>query len=285
MKGRKSKAIITLACIISLLVIVSGWIGIFADDLYVRETPDWRIQSIGQDKINLFIIVPVLLISGIKSNSKKINYKFIFCGCLLFLIYTFTVYCFDIHFNSMFLIYCLILGISFYSFIYVFYQLWLQIGDYLHRVQLPVRSLRIFLFVTTLIFCFLWLREDLTAILLAMPSVSLTDAGLFTNPVHVLDLAFVLPGFCIVAQLLKKDMGLGKMLVPCILIFSTLMVINMIVLVIMTTKITEALFGVTGSMILFALAIFLLLRIVFRRFRIIQLESGTLEAGGRTPLL
>lgn len=158
----------------------------------------------------------------------------------------------------------------FYTFIHVLYQLWLQFSDDLYRVKLPVKSLRAFLFIAASIFCFLWLREDVTAILLTVPSITLRDAGLFTNPVHVLDLAIVLPGILILAHLLKKDMGLGKFLVPCILLFSTLLDIHMIVLFVVNTNITGLLFWASGGMILFGLAILSLSWIVFRRFKIIQ---------------
>ena len=270
MKGKKSKSILILTWIIALLVIITACFGIFSNETYIRETANWRAQSIGQDKINLFIIAPVLLISGMKSYYRKINYLFILCGCLLFLIYTFTVYCFDIHFNSLFLVYCMTLGISFYTFIYVLYRLWLQISDDLYRVRLPVRSLRVFLFISVSAFYFLWLREDVTAILLTVPSITLTDAGLFTNPVHVLDLAIFLPGFCIVAHLLKKDNGLGKLLIPCILFFSALMDITMILLFVMNTELTGSLLWIPGGMMLFGLASLSLLWVVFRRYNLIR---------------
>jgi hypothetical protein len=77
-------------------------------------------------------------------------------------------------------------------------------------------------------------------------------------------------GFCILAHLLKKDMGLGKFLVPCILLFSTLLDIHMIVLFVVNTNITGLLFWASGGMILFGLAILSLSWIVFRRFKIIQ---------------
>jgi hypothetical protein len=272
MKGKKSKSILILSWVIAVLLIITACFGIFSNETYIRETPNWRTQSIGQDKINLFIVAPVLLISGMKSYYRKINYLFILCGSLLFLIYSFTIYCFDIHFNSLFLVYCMTLGISFYTFIYILYQVWLQISDDLFRVRLPVRSLRVFLFITVWIFCFLWLREDVTAILLTVPSITLTDAGLFTNPIHVLDLAIFLPGFCIVAHLLKKDNGLGKLLVPCILFFSALMDINIIALFVTNTQLTGSLLWIPGSLILFGLVSLSLLWVVFRRFNKIQLH-------------
>jgi hypothetical protein len=147
---------------------------------------------------------------------------------------------------------------------------WLQISDDLFRIQLPVRSLRVFLFITVWVFCFLWLREDVTAILLTVPSITLTNAGLFTNPIHVLDLAIFLPGFCIVAHLLKKDNGLGKLLVPCILFFSALMDINIIALFVTNIKITGSLLWIPASLILFGLVSLSLLWVVFRRYNMIQ---------------
>jgi hypothetical protein len=52
--------------------------GIFGKESHMSDTNIRRMQSIGQDKINLFIIAPLLLLSGFKSYHKKLNYLFIF---------------------------------------------------------------------------------------------------------------------------------------------------------------------------------------------------------------
>jgi hypothetical protein len=271
MTQKKPTVILILSWVISVLIIITALMGIFGKETYISDTKIWIIQSIGQDKINLFMIVPLLLLSGLKSYYNKLNYLFIFGGCLLFLIYTFTIYCFAVHFNSLFIVYCSILGIAFYSFIYIFIHTYDHFKNNLALLHLPVKSVRGFLFIITLFFYFLWLREDVTAILLGMPSVSLKEAGLFTNPVHVLDLAFVLPGFIITAHLLKKGLSIVKLLAPYILIFCILMFINIgALLVMLNFSKPESLIGATGFLLLTAAIAVILLWVILRQYKIMQ---------------
>src|ERR1700694_1313513 len=118
MNNNKDKTFLYLTFALAILVTISACCGIFIKGTYVDERENWRIQAIGQDMVDLFIIVPILVISGILSHFKKKIFHFIFGGIILFLIYTYAIYCFAVHFNSLFLIYCLTFGLSVYSFIY-----------------------------------------------------------------------------------------------------------------------------------------------------------------------
>ncbi len=50
---------------IAIPVIVVSCYGIFINGIYAGETANWRVQAIGQDMVDLFIIVPTLITSGI----------------------------------------------------------------------------------------------------------------------------------------------------------------------------------------------------------------------------
>src|SRR6266536_2312060 len=101
----------------AILIAVTGYCGLFVKGTYTLETTAWYVQSIGQDIVDLFIIVPVLIITGMMLYKRKI-FAIIFAGTELYIIYTFLIYCFSLRFNYLFLIYCSVLGLSFYSFIY-----------------------------------------------------------------------------------------------------------------------------------------------------------------------
>ena len=270
MLQKKPTALLIVSWLISVLIIITALTGIFGKETYIGEADNWKMQSIGQDKINLCMIVPLLLLSGFKTYHNKFNYLFLFGGCLLFLIYTFTIYCFTVHFNSLFIVYCVLLGFSFYSFIYIVIYSYRHFKNNLALLHLPVKSLRGFLIILSSFFYFLWLREDVTSILLGMPPVSLKEAGLFTNPVHVLDLAIFLPGFVILAHLLKKGAGIGKLLVPFILVFCVLMLFNIgALLVIINITKPEFLIRVIGFLVIPAAIAISLLWIVFRRYKMV----------------
>jgi hypothetical protein len=65
----------------------------------------------------------------------------------------------------------------------------------------------------------LWLSEDLPALFSGKIPQSLTENGLLTNPVHVLDLGLVLPGMIITAVLLWRKKLLGSLLAIPLLVF------------------------------------------------------------------
>lgn len=147
----------------------------------------------------------------------------IWAGINVYLVYTFAIYAFDVHFNSIFLFYCICLGLAFYSIIYFFYTEWRNPGDAL-TIQKPLsRVIGIYFIVTAVLFYGLWLSDVLTAMFYNMPPESLKDINLPTNPVHVIDLSVILPGFAVIGVLLLRQHHLGFLLAPVMLSFTLLM--------------------------------------------------------------
>ena len=142
-------------------------------------------------------------------------------GVLCYLIYTFIIYCFAVHFNRLFVIYCINLGLSFYSFIYFFLK-WKQTPVRL-KSTLLARIIAVYFLIISLGFYFLWLSEIIPSAIQNTIPQSLTDVGLATNPIHVIDLSVILPAFFITSILLFKKKAFGFILVPVFLVFSILM--------------------------------------------------------------
>jgi hypothetical protein len=228
MKNSKThKAFLYFTFPLAFMIAFTAYRGIFIEAAtYPLETDNWRIQSIGQDLVDLFIIVPVLLISGIFSYRKKKIFSFIFAGTVLFIAYSYTIYCFNVHFNNLFILYCLILGLSVYAFIYSISFLRNLSADHWFYVKTPVKLVGSFLFAVALVFYFLWLKDILPfAIRNNTPDI-LEETGLWTNPVHVLDIALILPAFIITSILLITRKTMGYILASPMMVFILLMNIN-----------------------------------------------------------
>lgn len=84
------------------------------------------------------------------------------------------------------------------------------------------RPVSVFLMVLALLFYFLWLSEDIPAIVTGKIPQSVTENGLLTNPVHVLDLGLYLPAMIITSILLWRRKLLGYLLAIPLLVFSIL---------------------------------------------------------------
>ncbi|MES2374251.1 MAG: hypothetical protein V4557_16860 [Bacteroidota bacterium] len=224
MKNTNRNIILTLSSLLTALMIVVSVVAMCTENFYHFESANWQVQSMGQDMINLFLIVPCLLVTAFLFRRGSKNAGLVLCGTLLYIAYTFTIYCFDIHFNRLFLLYCMCLGLSLYSTGYVIYiQCYVNISP----IALPQKSvLRIigiyFIFIATS-FYFLWLSEIIPATIHGRLPKSLLETGLVTNGVHVIDLSFFLPGIFIAGIVLLRKKPIGLVFAPVLLSFFILM--------------------------------------------------------------
>lgn len=216
---------------LAALVIFVSAIGLSTPGFYAAETTNWQAQSAGQDLIDLFIVVPALLVSAVFAYNKKKAAILVWGGVITYLLYTFLIYCFAVHFNRLFIFYCLTLGLSFYS-LCCFFFLWVNKScKAIHFSAVPNRIIGIFFIVIAVLFYFLWMAEIIPAIINDEVPKSIKETGLITNAVHVIDLSVFLPGLFITGVLLLKRKIAGYMMAPVLLSFFVLMNITIGVLV------------------------------------------------------
>jgi hypothetical protein len=203
--------------------------GIFRPDTYARETPAWANQAIGQDWANLPVAV-VLLWSAVRVRSGSSRAQFVWLGCLLYFIYAFTIYAFSVHFNQLFLAYVAVLGTSFYATASTLAGLDVAeaaapLRDHPHR-----NGASNLLIAIGVIFGGLWLSEIVPNIFNDTVPPSLTETAIPTNPVHVLDLAVVLPAMITSGVLLRKQHPWGLLLAVPLLVFAVTMGLAILIL-------------------------------------------------------
>ncbi|WP_317897711.1 hypothetical protein [Aurantibacillus circumpalustris] len=229
MNIKPSTIFFILSCFVCILIIVSAAVGLSDPYFYYNETDEWRWQCYAQDLVNLVLVMPVLLITSLLSKKKPVVGAMLQPGVLLYLVYTYTIYCFDVHFNKFFLNYCAILAISFYLFSYTLYKrvTATKVLDYGNKFAKPIG---IYFLIIAGIFYFLWLKDILPAIQNDIIPQSLIQSGLVTNPVYVLDLCFVLPGLFIAGILLLRNISFGYFLAGPFLVFTVLMDLTIAVL-------------------------------------------------------
>jgi len=222
---KEFKIIIYGSFIICCLISLASLTGIMPE-FYYRETSNWEMQSFGQDIMNLCVVVPFLLITVF---IKKEYGLFLWSGGILYTLYTFLIYCFDIHFNVLFLDYCAILGLNFYLFLYFMYR---QNSNptYVYNTSRVSKITGFYFLIIAILFYCLWLSEIIPAIQSDSVPKSVADAGVFTNPVHVIDIAIMLPGVFMVGVFLLREKKIGSLFAPIILSFLLLMSITIIVL-------------------------------------------------------
>lgn len=265
MKSPAQSTFLAISLLLTCGVIMVSLTGLLTPDFYHRETLNWQAQSLGQDLIDLILAVPLLLMTGLLIWQKdEPRRRALWGGTVLYLLYTFCLYSFDVHFNSLFLIYCINLGLSFYGLLFLMYS---SIGQealpWLENVRLR-KTTSWYLILLAILFYGLWLMDVIPAMITGVPPQSLLDVGLPTNGVHVIDLSVFLPGMLITGLLIRRKHPLGSQLGPILLTFMILM--DMTIGGLTLFMIQKGLPGQPAiAVIMFALAIislFLLIRIL-----------------------
>lgn len=259
-----------ISALTCLLIYMASYSGLAVPGFYAKETVNWQAQSVGQDMVNLFLATPFLLVSAFLVLLKK-DYGFpLWAGCVLYLIYTYLIYCFNIHFNNYFLCYCCILGICFYLLFY-FMQGYVREGISTDSKRGVEKVIGLYFLIVSLLFCFLWLSDIVPAVMNNTIPKNLVDGGLVTNPVQVLDLSIFLPGVFIAGILLLKGQKLGYLLAPVLLTFFILMdsTIGLLTIIMIQKGVGTDL---TVSFLMGSMALFssLLLVLYFRKTKNIQ---------------
>lgn len=213
--------------LLAVLIAIASIYGLYNSNAYLLETVNWATQSKAQDLINLFIAVPVLLISAILAYRKSLAAYLIWLGNLVFIVYSFILYAFFVHFNAMFLIYSAIIGFTIYLLIYSLVSA--DSEKIKASITLSVKLKKIvslFLILLGVLFYLVWLKDIIPNLLGNKVPNSITEAGLVTNGVYVIDIAILLPALILSGYYLRKNKSVGYLLVGILLPFSLIMMVN-----------------------------------------------------------
>ena len=214
---------------VAILVGISAWVGIFQNDFY-RDAQGMIDQATGQDPVNLLLAVPLLLISAYFSRKKSVSAWALWAGTLVYIVYTFMVFCFSVRFNPLFLVYVATLGLS--SFTLLGGMLSMDLEHV--RASFPNRrywGIGVFMLVTAALFYYLWLSEVIPALRSGGFPLSVEQNKLLTSPVHVLDLAFLLPSLVYAAVALWRRSPFGYLLTGVLLTFKLEMGVALVAMV------------------------------------------------------
>jgi hypothetical protein len=239
----KDKNILLFSIPIAILSFVSCVTGVFYSDvIYAREVVSYKTQGIGQDLVTLIIVLPTLIVSMYFAYQKKVVGILLWGGCLFYYFYTYLIYSFGLHFNRLFLLYCILLGLSAYGFLYFFVQ-------YAKRIisnSVKLRHVAVYLYIIAGLFYLLWLSEEIpSAIANAIPK-SVTEANIMVNTVHVADISLCLPFLIVTGILLQRGKQIGIALAPVALFFSVLLALAVLgMILVMARSGVETDFGLT----------------------------------------
>lgn len=210
-----------LTLLLAALLAAAAAVGVFVPDAYALEHPNWAAQGIGQDAVDLFLVVPALLLCAWRIGRGSQNAAAVWQGLLLYIAYSYTLYSFFLHFGRFFLLYVALLGLSVHLLVASATSAANVRGVAPTRTQARLAGALLALSAT--LFALLWLREIVPAMATGVTPKSVLDVGMIVNPVHVLDLALVLPAMLLTAALLWRGHPRGGRYVVPLLVFMAAM--------------------------------------------------------------
>ena len=203
----------------ALLSVIGSLIALSVARIYAGLTPFFLPQALAQDISNLAVTTPAWLILTILALRGSLRAYLLWLGVLIFTVYNYVIYTFSVPFGPLFLLWVAVFGLTIYSLIGGVTSMEHEAIRSSYKSPRAVSVVAWGLIVTAILFGWLWLSEDVPALLSGRTPQSLIDMALTTNPVHILDLAFFLPAVLITAIFLIKRRALAYSLAPAFIVF------------------------------------------------------------------
>jgi hypothetical protein len=203
-----------LSILAALLAAAGSVVGLTVGRIYARLTPVFLPQALAQDVANLALASPALLILAALALRGSLRAYLLWLGVLTFTVYNYVIYTFSIPFGPLFLLWVAVLGLCLFTLLGGVAAVDHAAVAAHFASRRAVQVVAWFLIVVAVLFGFLWLSEDVPALLSGATPQSVSDMALPTNPVHVLDLAFFLPAVIATGVSLLKRKPLAFTLAP-----------------------------------------------------------------------
>jgi len=173
------------------LAAIAAAAGLLVPDLY-RDAPYWVQQARGTDFATLLVAVPVLTAGLWTARRRSAAGELAVFAGLLYLVYNYAIFVFSVRMNPLTAVYIAILAFALWSLVLMTSASVTEAGEALaHGLNRRVSGL--LLVAVSALFGLLWIGQIATATTTGALAPDLVRAGLSTNPVYALDLAFFLP--------------------------------------------------------------------------------------------
>lgn len=190
-------------------------IKIYGKGLYRDNSISAVSQGIAQDIVTLILGVPLLFISLYKMNRGSLKAKLLLTGTLGYFLYTYISYVFLWMYNSMFIVYVILMSASFFAFTLSIMSYDIESLSYKFNKKTPVKFLGGFQIFLGIAIFLLWIGRIIPSLLDGDIPVGLEHYT--TLVIQALDLGFLVPIAIISGLLLIKKKPFGYLL-SCVVI-------------------------------------------------------------------
>lgn len=179
-----------LAALATLVAAAAALAGLVVTNLYA-DAPNWAQQARGTDLATLFLAVPVLAIGLWNAGRGSSAGRLAVVAGLLYLVYNYAIFAFAVAMNPLTILHIAIFGLSLWSLVLAGRNA--VEGASAVTERLGRRAAGGLLVAVAAMFGLLWLGQIATTTTTGVLPPDLVKAGISSNPVYALDLAFFLP--------------------------------------------------------------------------------------------
>ncbi len=197
---------------------------IYGKGIYRHMSAEVAVQGIAQDYVTVFVAVPLLLAALFFTMKGSLKAKFVFAGTLGYFLVTYLFYTTMGAFNSLFLVYVSLLGLSFFAFSITMLSFTPRTVPPVFSEKTPTLFLGIFLVLNASAVALLWLSIVVPP--LVQGTIYPAQLEHYTTLiVQGLDLALLLPLSALTGILLMGKTPFGFMLGPVYYVFLSLLML------------------------------------------------------------
>lgn len=200
-----------LAGLALALSALSAVAGLFVPALY-RDSDPWIRQARAADLVTLLAVAPTLALGLWRARAGSGVGRLAVLAALGYLAYTYAIFGFSVAINPMTPVHLAVLGLSVWSLLFGVIELARHPLAPDTGRGLPRRPAVALLLAVPVLFAVMWLGQIAGSISTGTPPAALAQAGLSTNPVYALDLAFALPFLALAGVALVRRSPLGEQL-------------------------------------------------------------------------
>lgn len=189
---------------------------IYGEGIYKSDSFSMAIQAIAQDFVTILLGIPLLIISLVLYRNNSFRGKILLTGTVGYFLYTYTSYSFLAMYNHLFIVYILIMSLSFFAFVILMMSYKIKELKNYFRKEMPVKLISSFLVFLGIIICLMWLGRLAPSVFKGELPIGLEHYT--TLVIQALDLGFIVPLAIISGLLVRRREGLGYLLSSIIII-------------------------------------------------------------------
>jgi hypothetical protein len=191
-----------------VLAALAAAAGLVVPDLY-RDSDAWVRQARAADLVTVLAVLPTLAFGLWRAQAGSEAGRLAVFAALGYLAYNYAIFGFSVVINPMTPVHIAILGLAVWGLVLGAVAVARRPLGPGAGERLPRRTTGGFLLAVPALFALMWLGQIAASIASGVPPAALGAAGLPTNPVYTLDLAFALPFLALAGATLATRSAMG----------------------------------------------------------------------------